>query len=203
MSTNVTGYTEAKIGEKWYCIDFFQYDMAGRIRHIPCLEGQSMAYAALQWECDMDRISAPDDLSEQVREACTGKDGKLFGEGDPYWNPWHIVRGNWFESVDLTQPEYCGFFPRQAVADCLSNPGENDINEDEMLSAQDYHDLGEEEKKAYQYFEYTPSWGNRRILRDFKENVIARINTWNSEIAFCKEDMQVGLSDVRVLLIVG
>ena len=162
-----------------------------------------MMYAALKWECDMDSISIPDDLSDQVRKACTRKDGKLLGEDDPYWHPWYIVPGEWFESVDLTQPEYCGFFPRQAVANYLCNPAENDMDEDEMLSAQDYHDLGEEEKKAYQYFEYTPSWGHRRILREFKENVLARVNAWNSEIAYCKEEMQVGLSDVRVLLIIG
>ncbi len=203
MGISVTGFTEARIHDKWYCIDFFQYDTSGNIQHIPCLEGQSMTYSALQCNCQIADISAPKDLSEQVRQICTGLDGKLLGEGERYWHPWNIVHGDWFESVDLTQPECCGFFPRQAVADYLSNPTENEMNEEEMLSAQEYHKLGKEEKKAYQYFEYTPPWGNRRILRDFKENVIARINTWNSEIAFCKEDMQVGLSDVRVLLIVG
>lgn len=27
MSVYVTGYTEARIDGKWYCIDFFQYGM--------------------------------------------------------------------------------------------------------------------------------------------------------------------------------
>ena len=67
MSISVTGYTEAKIEGKWYCIDFFQYDMNGHVHHIPCVEGQSIVHTALQWECDMDRIGVPTDLSPQVK----------------------------------------------------------------------------------------------------------------------------------------
>ena len=58
MSISVTGYTEAKIEGKWYCIDFFQYDMNGHVHHIPCIEGQSIVHTALQWDCDMDCIGA-------------------------------------------------------------------------------------------------------------------------------------------------
>ena len=47
MSRHVIGYTEARIDGKWYCIDYFQYDMAGRVRHIPCIDGQSLVYSAL------------------------------------------------------------------------------------------------------------------------------------------------------------
>ena len=42
MSRHVYGYTEAKIDGRWYCIDFYQYDMDGRIHHIPCIQGQSI-----------------------------------------------------------------------------------------------------------------------------------------------------------------
>ena len=45
--------------------------------------------------------------------------------------------------------------------------------------------------------------GNRAILRDFKRAVQARGDAWNNEIAFCKEHVQISLSDVRALLIVG
>lgn len=203
MSTNVIGYTEAKIDGKWYCIDFFQYDMTGHIHHVPCLDGQSMVKTALQWDCDMEPIRVPTDLSDQVRESCTGRDGKLFGEGDPHWNPWHLVRGSWFGAVDLEQPEYCGFFLRQDIANYLSNPTDCGLNENEMLSVQRYHELQDEEKKAYQYYEYTSHWGNRAILRNFKRSIIARINAWNYGAAFCKEHMKITLSDVRVLLIIG
>ena len=137
MSISVTGYTEAKIDGQWYCIDFYQYDMAGHVHHIPCLEGQSIVRTALDWDCDVDRIAVPTDLSDQVRAECTGRDGKLLGEGDPHWNPWNMVRGSWFGSVDLSQPEYCGYFPRQAVADYLSNPHEMSLNEDDMIPVQE------------------------------------------------------------------
>jgi hypothetical protein len=60
-----------------------------------------------------------------------------------------------------------------------------------------------EEKKAYQYYEYTSPYGNRAILRDFKNAVVERMNTWNREIAFCNNHMQISLSDIRVLLIIG
>ena len=61
----------------------------------------------------------------------------------------------------------------------------------------------EEEKKAYQYYEYTSPYGNRSILRNFKKAVQARVDGWNNEIAFCKDHMQINLSDVRVLLVIG
>ena len=163
MSISVTGYTEAKIEGKWYCIDFFQYDMNGHVHHIPCVEGQSIVHTALQWECDMDRIGVPTDLSPQVKAECTGRDGKLFGEDDPHWNPWHMVRGSWFGSVDLDQPEHCGYFPRQAVADYLSNPHDVTLDEGDMIPVEEYRELPEEEKKAYQYYEYTSPYGNRSI----------------------------------------
>lgn len=203
MSTNVIGYTEARIDGKWYCIDFFQYDITGHIHHIPCLDGQSMVYTALQWDCDMECIPVPTDLSAQVRASCTGRDGKLIGEDDPHWNPWHQVTGSWFGSVDLDQPEYCGFFPREDITYHLSNPGTNEMNENNMISVQTYHELPDEEKKAYQYYEYTSPWGNRAILRAFKNNVLARIKAWNDEVTLCKPEWRIILPDVRVLLVVS
>ena len=139
MSISVTGYTEAKIEGKWYCIDFFQYDMNGHVHHIPCIEGQSIVHTALQWDCDMDCIGVPTDLSPQVKAECTGREGKLFGEDDPHWIPWHTVRGSWFGSVDLDQPEYCGYFPRQAVADYLSNPHDVTLDESDMIPVEEYY----------------------------------------------------------------
>ena len=203
MGINVTGYTEARIDGKWYCIDFFQYDMTGHIHHLPCIEGQSIVRTALDWDCEVERIATPTDLSDLVREKCTGKDGKLFGEDDPYWNPWHMVRGSWFGLVDLDQPEHCGYFPRQSVADFLSNPHEMTLDEDDMIPVEEYRELSVEEKKAYQYYEYTSPYGNRAILRDFKNAVVERMNAWNREIAFCNNHMQISLSDIRVLLIIG
>lgn len=203
MGRHVYGYTEARIDGKWYCIDFYQHDMEGNLHHIPCIEGQSMVYSALDWDCDVQRISPPDDLSELVRSACTGKDGKLFGDGDTYWFPWHMVRGRWFSSVDLDQPEYCGFFPRQIVADYLSNPEDNEIDGDNMLSPGAYRALPEEERKAYQYYEYTSTWGNRAILRRFKQAVLDRISVWNNHIAWHSRNQEISLSDVRVLLIMN
>lgn len=50
MSTYITGYTEAKMNGKWYCIDFFQYDEDGNLKHRPCIEGQGMIRHALEWD---------------------------------------------------------------------------------------------------------------------------------------------------------
>ncbi len=195
MGIYVTGYTEAKVRERWHCIDFWQHDAEGKMRHIPCIAGQSMVAQALELDCDMDRIALPSDISEQVREMCTHKDGSLFGSKFEDGNPWHIVRGRWFEKANLDQPEFCGFFPRNEVAAYLANPDETEISEDDMVSAAEYRHMDEEEKKAYQYFEYTPQWGNRSILRRLKRNVIERMNAWN-DMAF----QDISLSDIRVLL---
>ncbi len=37
---------------------------------------------------------------------------------------------------------------------------EYDLDENEMLSVDDYHELPDDEKIAYQYMEYTPYYGN-------------------------------------------
>ena len=65
--------------------------------------------------------------------------------------PWHMVPGSWFTKADLDQPEYCGYFPRQAVADYLSNPHDVTLDESDMIPVEEYRELPEEEKKAYQY----------------------------------------------------
>ena len=54
-----------------------RYDMNGHVHHLPCIEGQRIVHTALQWDCDMDRIGVPTDLSPQVKAECTGRDGKL------------------------------------------------------------------------------------------------------------------------------
>ena len=195
MGIYVTGYTEAKIKDKWHCIDFWQYGADGKLCHVPCIEGQSMVAQALEWDCEADRIPIPEDLSEQVRAMCTHKDGALIGTKQLDGNPWHMVKGRWFERADLDQPEFCGFFPRHDVAAHLANPDGQDINEEDMIPASDFRALDDEEKKAYQYFEYTPRWGNRSILRRFKADVIARMNAWNDRTL---DD--ISLSDIRVLI---
>jgi len=73
MGRHVYGYTEARIDGKWYCIDFYQHDMEGNLHHIPCIEGQSMVYSALDWDCNVQRISPPDDLSELDTQRLYGK----------------------------------------------------------------------------------------------------------------------------------
>lgn len=70
-----------------------------------------------------------------------------------------------------------------------------------MLSPEEYRDLSDEEKKAYQYCEYTPAWGNRAILRRFKQAVMDRIHVWNNHISWHQGNQEISLSDVRVLLI--
>ena len=72
-----------------------------------------------------------------------------------------MVRGSWFGSVDLDQPEYFGYFPRQAVADYLSNPHDVTLDESDMIPVEEYRELPEEEKKAYQYYKYTGPYDNR------------------------------------------
>lgn len=66
MSIRMTGYTEARIEGQWRCIDFHQYDTKGQLHHIPCITGQSMVAQALEWDCDLQRIGAPTDLSDEV-----------------------------------------------------------------------------------------------------------------------------------------
>ena len=202
MSTFITGYTEAKMKGKWYCIDFFQYDEDGNVKHRPCIEGQSMIRHALEWDCSMEEISVPDDLSEKVRELCTGSDGNLLGSGEDKWYSWHKIHGTWFGKADLDQPEFCGFFPTSELSYYLSNPDENWLNENNMISVQEYHALPDEERKAYRYYEYTNPSGSRKIMQDFKRAVMQRVDEYNASIAWLINHEEITLSDVRVLILV-
>ena len=204
MSIWITGYTEARIKDKWHCIDFYQYDTSGQLHHIPCIEGQSLVREALEWNCKVDDIMGPpDDLSDEVRRMCTSKEGVLFGTGDQRWYSWRIVEGSWFAKANLSLPETCGFFPRQDVCDYLSNPDENELNLEKVLSAEEYQALDPEVKKAYQYFEYTDPSGSRRILHDFKSAVIERISAFNDNLSWENRDQEISLDKVRVLILQG
>ncbi len=201
MGVNVTGYTEARINGKWHCIDFHQYDSKGQLHLIPSIAGRSSVLGALEDECSMDRIfDAPEDLSEEVRRLITASDGTLYGSGEPYWINWHIIEGKWFKKANLDFPEYCGFFTRQSISLFLGNPEENTLNPDEMLSAEEYQALDVEGKKAYQYFEYTEPYGNRAILRNFKQAVMDRIRAFNRYLCWQDCKKEITIDDVRILL---
>ena len=114
-----------------------------------------------------------------------------------------MIDGNWFAKANLDLPEFCGFFPRQDVCRYLSNPDENELNSEAMLSAEEYRELDEEAKKAYQYFEYTEPFGSREILRRLKRNVMERVWAFNDSLLWGNRDQKISLSDVRVLTVEG
>lgn len=204
MSIWVDGFTEARINGKWHCIDFHQYDMDGKLCHIPCITGQSFVYHALEWDCNLqDLMGVPDDLSEEVRKKCSADDGVLYGTGDQNWYHWHVLEGSWFNTVNLEVPESCGFFPRNDVCRYLSNPEDNELNSEEMLSIEDYQALEPEVKKAYQYFEYTDPSGTRQIMREFKQAVLERVWAFNRNLSWESHVKEITLSDVRIVIIVS
>ena len=75
MSISVTGYTEAKIDGRWYCIDFFQYDMAGHVHHIVHGTTSSAKISTIKKLCDGLDISVRrffdsplfDDLEQELK----------------------------------------------------------------------------------------------------------------------------------------
>ena len=202
MSTWIDGYTEARINGKWQCIDFFQYDIEGKLHHVPCITGQSFVCSTLEWNCEMENtIGVPEDLSELVRRECSSSDGVLYGTGELRWYQWYIVEGRWFAAVNLEVPEYCGFFSREDICRYLSNPDENDLNPEKMLSIEEYQALEPEIKKAYQYYEYTDPTGSRRIMRDFKQAVMDRIRAFNNSLTWENMKLEITPSDVRVLIL--
>lgn len=199
MSVWIEGYTEAKVNGRWECIDFYQYDAKGKLRICPCIFGQSMVRAALEWDCTRTSygVTMPDGMSEAVRKAFH-VDDKPSGE---FYGSWYVVDGDWFSKADLSLPEYCGFFPRSDVNRFLSHPDQEEMNVDNMISAEEYHKLDKEEKKAYQYFEYTDPYGSRQILRDFKQAVLSRIYHRNEISDWSADEPEIKLSDVRVVLL--
>ena len=202
MSTWIEGYTEACIDGKWRCIDFYQYDANEKLRHIPCIKGQSYARYALEWDCDMQNLTGvPEGISDGVRKECTGDNGVLYGEEEHKWNYWHIIAGSWFEKVDFSIPESCGFFPRQEISRYLSHPETDSLDTENMLTLEEYHKLDDEAKKAYQYYEYTDPTGSRAIIHDLKQAVVDRIIAYNRYLHWQDNHKAISLKDVRVLIL--
>ena len=202
MSMIVTGYTEARVENRWVNIDFFVYDQHGKLKIVPCIEGHSFAYDALEQDTSMYWLStAPDDLSDVVKKVSTTPDGTLIGTDDDYDHFWFCIDGSWFQKINLNMPEHCGFFPRQAIVNYLGNPAENDLDLEVMLSIEGYQALEAEVKKAYQYFEYTSEWSGRQILRELKDAVQSRVVAFNRVRDFQKQDIAITLDDVRVVLL--
>ncbi len=202
MSTIITGYTEALVENRWVNIDFFIYDQRGELKIVPCIEGHSFAYDALAQNTSMYWLStAPDDLSNAVKKASTLPDGTLIGADHDCDHMWFCIDGTWFQKVNLNMPEHCGFFPRQAIVNYMSNPAENDLDMEVMLSIEGYQALEAEVKKAYQYFEYTSEWSGRQILRELKDAVQSRVVAFNRVRDFQKQDIAITLDDVRVVLL--
>ncbi len=89
----------------------------------------------------------------------------------------------------------------KSVSRYLVNPDDNEIDEEEMLSIEEYQSLGAEVKKAYQYFEYTAPYGSRKILCDFKQAVMERMWAYNNSLAYEERNLEIGLNDIRVLIL--
>ena len=202
MSTRVTGYTEARVENKWVNIDFFIYDQRGDLKIVPCIEGASFTFDSLERDASMYRLSsAPDDLSAAVKKECIPANDMLKGSETLFDYSWFCIDGSWFQRVNLNMPERCGFFPRKAVTDYLYNPDDHDLDMETMLTIEDYQALEAEVKKAYQYFEYTSGWSSRQILRDLKDDVLSRVVAFNRIRNWQKNDMEITLNDVRVVLL--
>ena len=202
MGIRVTGYTEVRVEDRWVNIDFFIYDQHGSLKIVPCIDGASFTFDSLERDTSMYRFSGvPDDLSFAVKKECILPNGTLKGADNNFDYSWFCIDGSWFQKVNLNMPERCGFFPRKAVADYLSNPDEHDLDMETMLSIENYQALEAEVKKAYQYFEYTSSWSSRQILRDLKDDVLSRIVAYNRARDWRKNDIEITLSDVRVVLL--
>ncbi len=202
MSIWIVGYTEARINGSWHCIDFFQHDAKGQLHLVPCITGQSYAKHALEWDCGMQYLmGVPDELSEMVRKECTGADGVLYGAEEMKWHDWYVIEGSWFERVDFSIPEFCGFFPRQEISKLLSHPDDFDLAVEHMISVEEYQKLDAEAKKAYQYYEYTDTAGSRAIIQEFYQAVMDRFRAYNRDVSWREEALRIKLEDVRVLIL--
>lgn len=116
---------------------------------------------------------------------------------------WHFLEGSWFNTVNLEAPESCGFSPQNDICRYLSNPEDNELNSEKILSIEDYQALEPEVKKAYQYFEYTDPSGSRQIMREFKQAVLERVWSCNGNLSWKSHVKGITLSDIRIVIIVS
>lgn len=199
MSVSVDVYTEAKIDGKWVNIDMYTYYPNTNPNHngfhlIPVVSGASAVRNAMMDIEDV--VSLPyEDLSEKLKD-------QIRDYGDLYLR---TLPASWFLSKRLDTPEFSGYIPRQSLlqyeAGITNDPDPNC----EMLTPAEYRQLTADEQMAYQYYEWTESWGTRDVWRRIKEGVRLRINAfedycrhWDSQQrAFVPE--KVDWSNTRIV----
>lgn len=190
MSVWVDCYAEAKVNGVWKSVDFFS-KRGNEFVIAPIMEGQSMFYSAITWEAANERVSYSD-LSEELRGMWP----------DNEYVSWYKIPGSWFEIRDLEQPEFCGYIPRQQVADFKA--GEIDeINDEELICASEFAAMTPDAQRGYDYIEYTNPFSVRDYMRRLKrgmEDRMVQYNEYGRRSTEDRRDPAITLSDMRMIV---
>lgn len=196
MGITYTLYCEAKIGDKWYNIDFYQRPLDGAPKLTPVIWGKSVIRSAIDWYVHPVPLDAGT-LSDVTR-------GQESDKAQDY--QWKFIPGSWFIGKELDTPEYCGYFPKQEVLDFKSGLTDMICSED-MLDTEAYLALPDEGKIAYQYFEWTEEWGPRYVLKLIQHGVEERIRACNEWLFSIPKELRgntdgISWGDVRLVVFI-
>lgn len=190
MSVYVQCFIEAKYNNAWHSIDFYAL-LDGHTFIAPVMTGQSSVHSAITWH-GADMPIGVSDVSRELVGICSS--GYRLS----------MMDGAWFEKRNLDTPEFCGYLPRQQVMSYYAGEYDDDyeLDDSQLLFADDFAKLSLEAQKAYAYIEFTPMFGYRDTMRTIKEAMRERINHFNAMRYHFKDNRppSIGWKDVRLVI---
>ena len=192
MSTTYTLFTEVQVADKWYCIsplmriaDHMIDPTETALALVPTFETNARYHFEKTYYlmCDDGYPVKLEDLSDDLQSE----------SAKPYTDFADPILAINYERITgylkLQIKEHRAFALRSDVA-AYENGQEEDIYDYVCLDA--YKQMDEEQKKAYQYYEWNESHGSCRYYSEFEKRVEEQLANWRY-INFRKEPAAVRL----------
>lgn len=167
MSTYYDVFIEIKKPDGWEGINFYRKGADGKFQIVPIVNGMSMLGMIIDFSGENWPVS---NISDELKA--------VYSTEDFNWYQWDIK--SILTNGNLMQPEFSGFIPKQMKYD-FEAKDTYEIPEDQLLTPEEFKDLDPVTKEAYVYYEWTPAYGSRSVMREVLAGVNARIDAYNEE----------------------
>lgn len=203
MSVYVDVYAQAKIKGVWRSIDFWQKNIDGEYRRVQILTGSSTIAQAVR---DIDGVYPIhiSQVADEIRSVISHTDDGALFTGDTVYQ----LPGEDLLQRDFSQPDCCGFFPRDLIAKYKADPS-FELWECERLYPDEFQELDKDTRKAYEYFEIQNPFGEYAVAKKIKGGLIDRVNAWNDHGIYSLQnnnfdfESEISLSDTKAIIVIS
>ena len=194
MGLVYTCYAEAKIDGQWHGIDLYARDEEGQLKPVPLVSGKSVIGSMIEW-LGKDVPISRDELAPETRE-----DHPWLFEHDTSWGT-HVrqIPGGMLAPRHNDYPEFGAFVAKDQMYTYL---GGSRLDIDDWLTPEDFRSLPEDVRSGYQWFEWTPKYGDKYWFNRLADALETRIDVYNEE-HFTDTDDALTVDRCRVILFIS